>query len=530
MGKRAGLSWTDRPGESQRSYLGGPVNMLKGSPIGEDRLRWQESAEAVVPKKSREGLNSERMSTMDSSRNEQGRQKFSDRETDEPAKQVKPVGMVQSAEPFSARDNGKSDVAVWEAVFARENMQTALKRVESNKGAAGIDGMEVRDLHDYLKKHWLEVREALESGKHRPSPVRRVEIPKSDGGARQLGIPTVLDRLIQQAIAQVLTPMFEAEFSPHSYGFRPGRSAHQAVQKSQEYIREGCDWVVDIDLEKFFDRVNHDMLLARVARVVKDKLVWKLIRAYLNSGMMVNGVVMETEEGTPQGGPLSPLLSNIMLNDLDKELEERGHKFVRYADDCSICVKTQRAGERVLESVKQHLEKKLKLKVNPKKSKVERATRAKFLGFSFFKRKGEVFIRIAKRTKERFMEKMRHLTRRTRSGKLEDILSEINRYLRGWIAYFRLAATPSVYQELDEWIRRRLRQLLWKRWKRGTTRYRELIHLGVPNERAALGATGRSPWHMSHSPVIHEALNNAYWHNSGLESITQRYNQLCYSH
>ena len=438
--------------------------------------------------------------------------------------------MVQSAEPFSARDNGKSDVAVWEAVFARENMQTALKRVESNKGAAGIDGMEVRDLHDYLKKHWLEVREALESGKHRPSPVRRVEIPKSDGGARQLGIPTVLDRLIQQAIAQVLTPMFEAVFSPHSYGFRPGRSAHQAVQKSQEYIREGCDWVVDIDLEKFFDRVNHDMLLARVARVVKDKLVWKLIRAYLNSGMMVNGVVMETEEGTPQGGPLSPLLSNIMLNDLDKELEERGHKFVRYADDCSICVKTQRAGERVLESVKQHLEKKLKLKVNPKKSKVERATRAKFLGFSFFKRKGEVFIRIAKRTKERFMEKMRHLTRRTRSGKLEDILSEINRYLRGWIAYFRLAATPSVYQELDEWIRRRLRQLLWKRWKRGTTRYRELIHLGVPNERAALGATGRSPWHMSHSPVIHEALNNAYWHNSGLESITQRYNQLCYSH
>ena len=530
MGKRAGLSWTDRPGESQRSYLGGPVNMLKGSPIGEDRLRWQESAEAVVPKKSREGLNSERMSTMDSSRNEQGRQKFSDRETDEPAKQVKPVGMVQSAEPFSARDNGKSDVAVWEAVFARENMQTALKRVESNKGAAGIDGMEVRDLHDYLKKHWLEVREALESGKHRPSPVRRVEIPKSDGGARQLGIPTVLDRLIQQAIAQVLTPMFEAVFSPHSYGFRPGRSAHQAVQKSQEYIREGCDWVVDIDLEKFFDRVNHDMLLARVARVVKDKLVWKLIRAYLNSGMMVNGVVMETEEGTPQGGPLSPLLSNIMLNDLDKELEERGHKFVRYADDCSICVKTQRAGERVLESVKQHLEKKLKLKVNPKKSKVERARRAKFLGFSFFKRKGEVFIRIAKRTKERFMEKMRHLTRRTRSGKLEDILSEINRYLRGWIAYFRLAATPSVYQELDEWIRRRLRQLLWKRWKRGTTRYRELIHLGVPNERAALGATGRSPWHMSHSPVIHEALNNAYWHNSGLESITQRYNQLCYSH
>jgi group II intron reverse transcriptase/maturase len=419
---------------------------------------------------------------------------------------------------------------VWEAVFLRENLQTALKRVESNRGAAGIDGMEVQELRGYLKGHWLEVREALESGTYRPSPVRRVEIPKPDGGVRQLGIPTVLDRLLQQAMAQVLTPMFEAVFSPHSYGFRPGRSAHQAVQQAQAYIREGYDWVVDIDLEKFFDRVNHDMLMARVARVVKDKHVLKLIRAYLNSGVMVNGVVMETEEGTPQGGPLSPLLSNIMLNDLDKELEKRGHKFVRYADDCNIYIKTPRAGERVLESVKQYLEKKLKLKVNRKKSKVEKATRAKFLGFSFFRRKGDVLIRIANRTKERFMEKMRHLTRRTRSGKLEDILSEINRYLRGWIAYYRLAATPSVYEELDEWSRRRLRQLLWKRWKKGTTRYRELIHLGVPNERAALGASGKSPWRMSLSPVIHEALSNTFWHNSGLESITERYNHLRYSY
>jgi len=345
-----------------------------------------------------------------------------------------------------------------------------------------------------------------------------------------LGIPTVLDRLIQQAVAQVLAPMFEQVFSPYSYGFRPGRSAHQAVQKSQEYIREGYDWVVDIDLEKFFDRVNHDMLMARVARVVKDKRVLKLIRAYLNSGVMVNGVVMETEEGTPQGGPLSPLLSNIMLNDLDRELEERGHKFVRYADDCNIYVKTQRAGERVMEGVKQYLEKKLKLKVNPKKSKVERATRAKFLGFSFWKRKGEVFIRIANRTKERFMEKMRHLTRRTRSGKMEDIVKDVNQSSRGWIAYYRLATTPSVYQGLDEWIRRRLRQMQWKRWKRGTTRYRELVRLGVPPERAALGAVGTSPWRMSRTPVIHEALSNAYWRNLGLESIAERYTKLRYSH
>jgi group II intron reverse transcriptase/maturase len=470
------------------------------------------------------------MSTVSSLRNEQGRQKFSDRETDELTQQVKPEGEVQSAEPFPVRDNGKSDERVWEAVFSRENMQTAQKRVESNKGAAGIDGMEVTDLRGYLKAHWLEMRVVLESGKYQPSPVRRVEIPKPDGGVRQLGIPTVIDRLIQQAIAQVLTPMFEEVFSPHSYGFRPGRSAHQAVEQSQEYIRQGYDWVVDIDLEKFFDRVNHDMLMARVARVVKDKRVLKLIRAYLESGVMVNGVVMETEEGTPQGGPLSPLLSNIMLTDLDRELEEREHKFVRYADDCNIYVKTERAGERVLKSVKQYLEKKLKLKVNPEKSKVERATRAKFLGFSFWKRKGEVFIRLANRTKERFAEKIRRLTKRTRSGKMEDIVSEINRYTRGWIGYFRLAATPSVYQGLDEWIRRRLRQMQWKRWKRGTTRYRELVKLGVPRERAALGAGGTSPWRMSHSPIIHEALNNAYWRSTGLESITERYNQLRYSH
>jgi RNA-directed DNA polymerase len=339
----------------------------------------------------------------------------------------------------------------------------------------------------------------------------------------------VLDRLIQQAIAQALTPMLEAVFSPHSYGLRPGRSAHQAVQQAQAYVAEGNEWVVDIDIEKFFDRVNHDMLMARVVRVVKDKRVLKLIRAYLNSGVMVNGVVMETEEGTPQGGPLSPLLSNIMLDDLDRELEVCGHKFVRYADDCNIYVKTQRAGERVLEGVKQFLEKKLKLKVNPKKSKVEKATKAKFLGFSFWKRKREVFVRIANRAKERFMEKMRNLTRRTRSGTLESILMEVNQYTRGWMAYFRLATTPSVFQELDEWTRRRLRQLLWKRWKRGTTRYRELVRLGVPNERAALGAIGTSPWRMAHSPVVHEALSNAFWRSSGLEGLVPRYNQLRYS-
>ena len=469
------------------------------------------------------------MSTTSSSREERGRQKPSDRGTAADPKQVKPAGGERSAEFSPVRDEGKSDAGVWEAVFARENLFTALKRVESNRGAAGIDGMEVEDLRDYLKEHWLEVREALESGTYRPSPVRRVEIPKPDGGVRQLGIPTVMDRLIQQAMAQVLTPMFEPGFSPHSYGFRPGRSAHQAIQQAQTYIAEGNEWVVDIDLEKFFDRVNHDMLVARVARVVKDKRVLKLVRAYLNSGVMVNGVVMETEEGTPQGGPLSPLLSNIMLDDLDRELEKRGHKFVRYADDCNIYVKTQRAGERVLESVKDYLEKKLKLKVNQKKSKVEKATKAKFLGFSFFWRKGELCIRIAARTKERFMEKMRRLTRRTRSGKLEDIVQDVNRYTRGWMSYYRLAATPSVYEELDSWIRRRLRQLVWKRWKRGRTRYKKLVQLGVPASRAGLGAIGRSPWRMAHSPVVQEALSNAFWRSTGLEGLAPRYNQLRYS-
>jgi RNA-directed DNA polymerase len=432
----------------------------------------------------------------------------------------------QRAEQFPAHEEGKANAELWEQVWERANLLTALKRVEQNGGAPGMDGMQVEELRAYLREHWLEIREALDEQTYKPSPVRRVEIPKPDGGVRQLGIPTVLDRLLQQAIAQALTPLFEPLFSNHSYGFRPGRSAHQAIQQAQEYVQEGYEWAVDIDLEKFFDRVNHDMLMARVARVVADKRVLKLIRAYLNSGVMVNGVVLDTDEGTPQGGPLSPLLSNIMLDDLDKELEKRGHKFVRYADDCNIYVKTRRAGERVMESVKAFLEQKLKLKVNPKKSKVDRATRVKFLGFSFYKHKGEVLIRVATRSLERFREKLRRLTKRTRSGKLEDVIEHINQYTMGWIGYFRQANTPSVFEALDRWIRRRLRQMIWKRWKRGTTRYRELIKLGVPAGRAGLGAVGKSPWHMSKSPVVHEALSNIYFRRSGLKSLKTRYQEL----
>jgi len=298
------------------------------------------------------------------------------------------------------------------------------------------------------------------------------------------------------------------------------------VRQAQEYVREGYDWVVDIDLEKFFDRVNHDMLMARVARVVKDKRVLKLIRAYLESGVMMQGVVVKTEVGTPQGGPLSPLLANILLDDLDRELEKRGHKFVRYADDCNVYVRSRRAGERVMESVRRFLEQKLKLKINPKKSRVEHAQRVTLLGFVCYRYRGEVRIRVDQRALKRFRTKMRRLTKRTRPGKLEDLILEINTYLIGWIGYYRLADTPSVFVELDGWLRRRLRQLLWKRWKRGTTRYRELVRLGLPRERAALGALGKSPWRMARSPGVNEALDTAYWRSQGLKSIVERYRDL----
>src|SRR5712692_6722800 len=442
---------------------------------------------------------------------------------------VKPVGAPDRAEPSPARDETPSsagDGSVWEQVFNRSNLFAALDRVEKNAGAPGSDGLRVDELRAYLKDHWLETRASLDAETYRPTPVRRVEIPKPDGGVRLLGIPTVLDRLIQQALAQALTRLFEPRFSAHSYGFRPGRSAHQAVAAAQAYIQEGNDWVVDIDLEKFFDRVNHDMLMARVARVVKDKRVLRLIRRYLESGVLVNGVVHDTEEGTPQGGPLSPLLANILLDDLDKELERRGHRFVRYADDCNIYLQSQRAGERVLVSVRQFLEQKLKLKVNEKKSAVAQAGQRKFLGFSFFRRDGAVRVRVAPQALVRLKEKLRLLTRRTRHGTLQEILEKINRQGLGWVGYFRLADTPSTFQALDEWLRRRLRQLVWKRWKRGKTRWRELVKLGVPPGMAGLGAVGTSPWRMAASPVVQMALSNAYWRRQGLMSLIERYRQL----
>jgi len=465
------------------------------------------------------------------SMNEPGKPNDSERRrTAGSQEKVKPSRDSQRVEPFTALNKGTSHAEgepVWERIWERANLMAALKRVEANGGVPGIDGMTVKEFRGYLKAHWLEIRVSLDAEKYQPNPVRRVEIPKPDGGMRLLGIPTVLDRWIQQAVAQALTPLFEPQFSTHSYGFRPKRNAHDAIKAAQGYIREGYTWVVDVDLDKFFDRVNHDKLMARVARVVKDKRVLRLIRKYLESGVMVNGVVMESEEGTPQGGPLSPLLSNIMLDDLDHELERRGHKFVRYADDCNIYVKSPRAGERVLESVRRFLEQKLKLKVNEKKSKVDRPAKLKFLSFRLFWRKEEVVIGVARQALKRCRERLRRLTRRTRSGRLEEVLEQVNAYLRGWIGYFRLADTPSVFQGLDEWLRRRLRQLVWKRWKKPRARWRNLVAMGVPpNSAQEAAGSGKGTWRLAASPPVQQALHNAFWHEQGLLSIAERYHQL----
>jgi group II intron reverse transcriptase/maturase len=402
-----------------------------------------------------------------------------------------------------------------------------LERVEANKGAPGVDGMTVTELRPYLKAHWLDLRKALDAGKYRPTPVKRVDIPKPGGGMRALGIPTVVDRLIQQAIQQVLTPLFEPRFSPHSYGFRPGRKAHDAVVAAQTYIQDGYTWVVDLDLEKFFDRVNHDKLMARVGRVVKDRRVKALIHRYLVSGVMINGVVMETGEGTPQGGPLSPLLANIMLDDLDKELEQRGHHFARYADDCNIYVRSRRAGERVLASVRRFLDQRLSLKVNESKSAVDRPWNRKFLGFSFFKRQGETLRRVAPQTLARLKTKLRGLTQRTTHRPLDEMIQQINQYTLGWIGYFRLADTPSTFQAIDEWLRRRLRQLVWKRWKRPKTRQQNLVALGVaPSTAREATGSPKGTWRLAASPPVQQALSNAYWRSQGLRSISERYHEL----
>jgi len=410
-----------------------------------------------------------------------------------------------------------------EKVLSRENLRMALQRVEANKGVGGVDGVSTEQLRGYLRDHWQNIREKLERGTYQPSPVRRVEIPKPDGGVRLLGIPTVVDRFIQQAILQVLTPIFDPTFSESSYGFRPKRSAHMAVRKAQEYISEGYRFVVDIDLEKFFDRVNHDILMSRVARKVHDKRILKLIRSYLNAGVMINGICTSSSEGTPQGGPLSPLLANILLDDLDKELEKRGHRFCRYADDCNVYVKTKRAGERVKDSMKDYLEKVLRLKVNEEKSAVDRPWKRKFLGFSFTFVK-QTRVRIHPKSLLKLKEKIRTITNPVWSISMEEWIERLNQYLMGWIGYFALADAKGILQSIEEWTRRRLRLCLWTQWKRVRTRYRELRSLGISHTKAIeIANTRKGAWRNSKTPHIHKALGVAYWQHQGLKSLVQRY-------
>src|ERR1700693_4145553 len=406
-----------------------------------------------------------------------------------------------------------------EAVVERGNLKKALARVKRNKGAGGVDRMSIDDLSTHLKEHWPAIRAELLEGIYKPQPVRRVEIPKASGGMRPLGIPTVLDRFIQQAVMQVLQADWDPTFSEASFGFRPKHSAHQAVERAQAYIASGHAVVVDIDLEKFFDRVNHDILMGLVAKRVVDKRLLKLIRGFLTAGMLEGGLARPTVEVTPQGVPLSPLLSNLMLDVLDKELEKRGHHFVRYADDCNIYVRSRRAGERVMASIEQFLAKRLKLRVNKAKSAVAKPSVRKFLGFSFTTGR-EPRRRIAPQALVRFKARVRELTRRTRGQSLAQIVRELSVYVRGWRGYFGFCQTPSVLRGLDEWTRRRLRAVAWKQWKRGRVRFAELGRRGVCRDRAAQTAgSPRGPWRISSSPALTTALPIAAFRSLGLPSL-----------
>jgi group II intron reverse transcriptase/maturase len=412
-----------------------------------------------------------------------------------------------------------SHKAMMERAVNPSNLQAALRRVKQNKGSPGIDGMTVKELPEHLAEHWEKIRRELLGGTYAPRPVRRHLIPKSDGGVRELGIPTVLDRFIQQALLQVLQPRFDGTFSPYSYGFRPGRNAHQAILQAESYIREGRRWVVDIDLEKFFDRVNHDVLMGRLAKRIEDKRVLGLIRRYLEAGVMADGVVMEKEEGTPQGGPLSPLLANILLDEVDKELERRGHAFVRYADDCNVYVRSKRAGERVKEAL-QSLYAGLKLRINEEKSAVARVWTRKLLGYGFWvDSKKEVRRRVAKKALETMKEKVRKITARTRGRSMKQVIGELQDYLPGWKEYFRLAETPRVFRRLDSWVRHRLRTLQLHQWRRGKKAFEEFRKLGASKRVAAKAAFRINRWWKSGALAIHMVLTEHYFDQLGVPRL-----------
>lgn len=395
-----------------------------------------------------------------------------------PVNPGRPPSVRSSGIPADIGEDVRDQQDLWERAFSRENLLVALKRVERNKGAAGVDGLGTEDLRDWLSEHWAATREALDAGTYAPLPVRQVMIPKPDGGQRMLGVPSVLDRLIQQAVAQVLSPVFEPGFVPVSYGFRPGKSAHDAVKVARAVIGQGYRWVVEVDLDAFFDRVNHDMLMARGARKVKDKRVLKLVRRYLEAGIMAEGVRRATREGTPQGSPLSPLLSNIMLDDFDQEFWSRGHRFVRYADDLRIFLRSKRAAARVLDQSVKVLEGRLLLRVNRQKSTINPANAATLLGFGFYFTKGGVRARIDPKAFRRMKDRIRELTSRKWSVSMGYRIEQLNRFVRGWMGYFRLSETPKRFSELDKWFRRRMRQIRWKEWKLPRTRVANLRRLG----------------------------------------------------
>ncbi|MCA1600606.1 MAG: group II intron reverse transcriptase/maturase [Acidobacteria bacterium] len=425
----------------------------------------------------------------------------------------------------ATRENSEPEAEqLLEAVVERKNMWLALKQVERNKGAAGVDKMTVEQLRVHLREHWLRIKEELLAGDYQPLPVRKVEIPKTTGkGMRMLGIPTVIDRLLQQALHQVLSPLFEPSFSESSYGFRPQRSAQQAVLKAREYVREGRRWVVDIDLEKFFDRVNHDVLMSRLARRIKDKRVLRLIRRYRQAGMMAGGLRTARREGTPQGGPLSPLLSNILLDELDKELERRGHKFCRYADDSNIYVQWRSAGERVMKSISRFLERRLRLKVNAEKSAVARPWERKFLGYSLTWHR-EPRLKVATSSVQRLKEKLREIFRRGRGRNLRKLIAEeLTPLLRGWMNYFRLAEVKGIFEELDGWIRRKLRCVIWRHWKRPLTRTKGLMQRGLAETQARKSAlNGRGPWWNAGAAHMHTAFPKSYFDRCGLLSLLEQ--------
>lgn len=447
--------------------------------------------------------------------------------------EVELQGNIEVRSISVASRNGRNDRTqdtnrLLEKIIHKDNLNIAYKKVKKNKGSHGVDGMKIDELLVYLRQNGEQLKKELLEGSYIPKPVRRVEIDKPDGGKRMLGIPTVVDRVLQQAIAQILIPIYEKKFSDTSFGFRPNKSQHQAIRKCQEYINEGYKWVVDIDIEKYFDTVNHDKLMSIIAKDITDKRVLKLIRKYLESGVMINGVVADTELGCPQGGPASPLLSNIYLNELDMELERRGLRFCRFADDCNVYVKSRRSAERVMKSITKYLETELKLKINPKKSKVDRPWKIKYLGISFYNSKDGIQVRVHEKSVQRLKTSIKEMTSRSNGKSLEWKFMKLKQKVQGWINYYRIANMKTLLKELDGWLRRRIRLCIWKQWKRVRTRFKELIRRGISKDKAwEYANTRKGYWRISASPIMNIAYKDKDLAELGLMDMTKYYLSKC---